>query len=141
DQWLKDDGQVILLLNRRGYSTHLQCPACGYAARCPQCDLALTHHREGERVGCHYCDFEQRATARGPECAFDGIRYCGLARQRLEAEIRSRFPGVPVLRMDSDTMQRPGSHERALARFREGEVKILLGTQMIAKGLDFPNVT
>ena len=141
DQSLKDDGQVILLLNRRGYSTHIQCPACGYVARCPHCDLALTHHREGEKVVCHYCDFEQQAPARCPECAFDGIRYSGLGTQRLEAEIRSRFPGVPVLRMDSDTMQRPGSHEKALAKFRAGEVKILLGTQMIAKGLDFPNVT
>jgi len=141
DQSLKDDGQVILLLNRRGYSTHIQCPSCGYVVRCPQCDLALTHHREGEKVVCHYCDFEQQAPARCPECTFDGIRYSGLGTQRLEAEIRSRFPGAPVLRMDSDTMQRPGSHERALAKFRAGEVKILLGTQMIAKGLDFPNVT
>ena len=90
---------------------------------------------------CHYCDFEQQAPVRCPDCAFDGIRYSGLGTQRLEAEIRSRFPGVPVLRMDSDTMQRPGSHEKALAKFRAGEVKILLGTQMIAKGLDFPNVT
>jgi primosomal protein N' (replication factor Y) len=141
DQALKEDGQVILLLNRRGYSTHIQCPSCGHVVRCPHCDLALTHHREGDRVVCHYCDFEQQAPARCPECTFDGIRYSGLGTQRLEAEIRSRFPGVAVLRMDSDTMQRPGSHEKALTQFREGEVKILLGTQMIAKGLDFPNVT
>jgi len=78
---------------------------------------------------------------RCPECGFEGIRYSGLGTERLEAEVRARFPDVPCLRMDSDTMQKPGSHEAALARFRAGEVRILLGTQMIAKGLDFPNVT
>lgn len=141
DQAIKDDGQVILLLNRRGYSTHIQCPACGYVAKCPDCDLPLTHHKEGDKVICHYCDFEQLAPAVCPDCRFDGIRYSGLGTQRLEAEIASRFPGVPVLRMDSDTMQKHGSHEEALDKFRAGEVRILVGTQMIAKGLDFPNVT
>jgi primosomal protein N' (replication factor Y) len=81
------------------------------------------------------------APVRCPECAFDGIRFSGFGTERLEAEIKARFPDVPVLRMDSDTMQKPGSHEQALSRFRSGEIKILLGTQMIAKGLDFPNVT
>jgi len=141
DQAIKDDGQVILLLNRRGYSTHIQCPACGYVVKCPDCDLPLTHHREGEKVICHYCDFQQPAPAVCPDCRFDGIRYSGLGTQRLEAEIKARFPGVPLVRMDSDTMQKPGSHEQALDRFRAGDVKILVGTQMIAKGLDFPNVT
>jgi primosomal protein N' (replication factor Y) len=141
DQALNDDGQVILLLNRRGYSTHIQCPACGFVVKCLDCDLPLTHHREGDKVICHYCDFEDLAPAKCPECRFDGIRYSGLGTQRLEAEIKARFPGVPVLRMDSDTMQKPGSHEQALDRFRAGDVRILVGTQMIAKGLDFPNVT
>ena len=141
DQALQNDGQVILLLNRRGYSTHIQCPACGYVVKCPDCDLPLTHHREGNKVICHYCDFEDFAPAKCPDCRFDGIRYSGLGTQRLEAELKARFPGVPILRMDSDTMQRPGSHELALDRFRAGEIKILVGTQMIAKGLDFPNVT
>jgi primosomal protein N' (replication factor Y) len=141
DAALREGGQVILLLNRRGYSTHIQCPACGHVVKCAACDLALTHHRENEQAVCHYCDFQMPAPVRCPECSFDGIRFSGFGTERLEAEIASRFPAVPLVRMDSDTMQRPGSHERALERFRTGEVKILLGTQMIAKGLDFPNVT
>jgi primosomal protein N' (replication factor Y) len=141
DHALRDDGQVILLLNRRGYATHIQCPSCGFVVSCPQCDLPLTHHREAEKVICHYCDYEQAVPAVCPDCKYDGIRFSGFGTQKLEAEIKARFPGVPVLRMDSDTMQRPGSHERAFAQFRAGEVKILVGTQMIAKGLDFPNVT
>jgi primosomal protein N' (replication factor Y) len=141
DEALKEDGQIILLLNRRGYSTHIQCPACGHAVRCPACDLALTHHRADGTAICHYCDFSMPAPVRCPQCAFDGIRFSGFGTERLEAEIKSRFPDVALVRMDSDTMQKPGSHEAALAKFRSGEVKILLGTQMIAKGLDFPNVT
>ena len=141
DHALEEGGQVILLLNRRGFSTHIQCPACGHAVKCPHCDLALTHHRADQQALCHYCDFQMPAPVRCPQCAFDGIRFTGFGTERLEAEINSRFPGVETLRMDSDTMQKPGSHEKALDRFRAGEVKILLGTQMIAKGLDFPNVT
>lgn len=140
-QTLRDDGQVILLLNRRGYSTAIQCPACGHVVRCEDCDIALTHHREDNRAVCHYCDYTIESPNACPECRSDRIRYSGLGTQRLEQEIRRRFPRVPCLRMDSDTMQRPGSHEEALARFRAGEIKILFGTQMIAKGLDFPNVT
>jgi primosomal protein N' (replication factor Y) len=141
DEALADEGQVILLLNRRGYSTHIQCPACGFVAKCPHCDLSLTHHRQEERVVCHYCDYQQPSPVRCPDCSFDGIRYAGFGTERLESEIKARFPGVSALRMDSDTMHKPGSHEQALDRFRRGEVQILLGTQMIAKGLDFPNVT
>ena len=138
---LEAGGQIILLLNRRGFSTSIQCPACGHVVRCPDCDIALTHHRQGDKAICHFCDFETSAPPVCPECDFVGIRYSGLGTQRLEAEVRSRFPNVPCLRMDSDTMQKPGSHEEALARFRSGDVRILLGTQMIAKGLDFPDVT
>jgi primosomal protein N' (replication factor Y) len=136
-----DGGQVILLLNRRGFSTHIQCPACGYVVRCPECEIALTHHRTQETALCHYCDYVIPAPTACPQCDFVGIRYSGLGTQRLEAEIRARFPDVPTLRMDTDTMQAHGSHERALAAFRLGKVRILLGTQMIAKGLDFPDVT
>jgi primosomal protein N' (replication factor Y) len=138
---LAERGQIILLLNRRGFSTHIQCPACGFAAKCPQCDLALTFHRENAMAICHYCDYHTAAPTSCPECKFAGLRYGGLGTQKLEAEVRARFPDVPCLRMDTDSMRRPGSHERALAAFREGRVRILLGTQMIAKGLDFPNVT
>jgi primosomal protein N' (replication factor Y) len=138
---LDEGGQVILLLNRRGFATHIQCPACGHVVRCPECDIALTHHRTEETALCHYCDFEVPAPTACPACNFAGIRYWGLGTQRLEAEVRARFPNVVALRMDTDTMQAPGSHERALGAFRAGKVRILLGTQMIAKGLDFPNVT
>lgn len=138
---IRDGGQVILLLNRRGFSTHIQCPACGEVVKCKECDIALTHHRDGEKVVCHYCDFESAAPVRCPSCQFENIRYGGLGTQKLEAELRAKFPNQECLRMDSDTMKRPGSHEAAFARFRSGEIKILLGTQMIAKGLDFPNVT
>jgi primosomal protein N' (replication factor Y) (superfamily II helicase) len=138
---LRDGGQIILLLNRRGYSTTIQCPACGYVVKCPQCDIALTHHREAEKAACHYCEYEIPTPAHCPECRFDGIRYSGLGTEKLEAEVKARFPDVPCLRMDSDSMTKPGSHEEALDRFRRGEVKILVGTQMIAKGLDFPDVT
>ncbi len=138
---LGDEGQVILLLNRRGFATHIQCPACGAVVKCPNCDLALTHHREHERAVCHYCDFEQPAPQHCPECQFMGIRYSGQGTQRLEMEVKRKFEEFPCLRMDADTMKGPGSHDKALARFRSGEIRILLGTQMIAKGLDFPNVT
>ncbi len=138
---LEEDGQIILLLNRRGYATAIQCPSCGHVVRCSDCDIALTHHREKNKAICHYCDYTIVAPSVCPNCGSAGIRYAGLGTQKLEQEVRARFPHAPCLRMDSDSMQRPGSHEQALARFRAGEIKILLGTQMIAKGLDFPNVT
>jgi primosomal protein N' (replication factor Y) (superfamily II helicase) len=134
-------GQVILLLNRRGFSTHIQCPACGTVVRCPDCDIALTHHRTLELAICHYCDYQIAAPTECPNCRFAGIRYHGIGTQRLEAEVRARFPDVACFRMDTDTMRGVGSHERALADFRAGRTRILLGTQMIAKGLDFPDVT
>jgi primosomal protein N' (replication factor Y) len=140
-QALAEGGQVILLLNRRGFSTHIQCPACGEVVECPQCEIALTHHRTEEIALCHYCDYQVPAPSECPKCGFAGIRYGGLGTQRLEAEIKARFPAVRCLRMDTDTMQSRGAHEQALASFRSGKVQILLGTQMIAKGLDFPNVT
>jgi primosomal protein N' (replication factor Y) len=138
---LDADGKVILLLNRRGFSTHIQCPACGFVLRCQNCDIALTHHRERNRAVCHYCDYERPAPPTCPDCRFEGIRYGGLGTQKLESEVQARFPGYPCLRMDSDTMQKTGSHEAALTQFRDGDVRILVGTQMIAKGLDFPDVT
>ncbi len=140
-QALDDGGQVILMLNRRGFSTHIQCPACGLVLRCPDCDIALTHHRVGQSAICHYCDYRTDVPNQCPECKYAGIRFGGIGTQRLEAELLARFPDAPCLRMDTDTMQGRGAHQRALAAFHRGEAKILLGTQMIAKGLDFPNVT
>lgn len=137
---LSEKGQVILLLNRRGFATTIQCPSCGHVVACPDCDLPLTHHRDGAKAVCHYCDYQIPTPPVCPSCKFDGIHYGGLGTQRLEVEVQQRFPQATVARMDSDTMRRPGSHERVLGQFRKGELQILLGTQMIAKGLDFPNV-
>jgi primosomal protein N' (replication factor Y) len=141
EEALRDGGQVILLLNRRGHSTHIQCPACGHALTCPECDLALTFHRHSSEAVCHYCDYHAAVPTACPSCKFGGLRFSGLGTQKLEAEVRVRFPDYPCLRMDTDSMRGRGSHERALAAFRDGHVRILLGTQMIAKGLDFPSVT
>jgi primosomal protein N' (replication factor Y) len=138
---LRDGGQVILLLNRRGFSTHIQCPACGHVEKCPHCDLPLTFHRHSSSAICHYCDYQSPVPTACPDCKSPGLRFGGLGTQKLEAEVRARFPDYPCLRMDTDSMHERGSHEQALASFRDGKVRILLGTQMIAKGLDFPNVT
>lgn len=134
-------GQVILLLNRRGFSTRIQCPGCGNVETCPDCSIPLTHHVEGKKAVCHYCDHQIPEPRRCTKCNNPSIRFSGLGTQRLESVVTAMFPEVPLMRMDTDTMRKPGSHEKALARFRSGEIKILLGTQMIAKGLDFPNVT
>ena len=138
---LNDGGQVILLLNRRGFARHIQCPACGATVECPECDIALTHHQDGQVAICHYCEYRRPTPRTCPACDFEGIRYAGHGTQKLEDEVASRFPEARVLRMDSDSMQRHGSHEAALDQFRNHEIDILVGTQMIAKGLDFPNVT
>ena len=140
-QAIEDGGQVILLLNRRGFSTSIQCPSCGEAVCCPNCAIALTHHREGEKAICHYCEYEIPVPQACPQCGASSIRFLGFGTQKLEMEIRARFPEARVARMDTDTMRSPGSHERVLGDFRAGKIDILLGTQMIAKGLDFPNVT
>ena len=141
EEALEDDGQVILLLNRRGFSTHIQCPSCGQASECPECEIALTNHRGRKQAVCHYCDYHIPVPNQCKACGFTGLNFFGRGTERLEDEVRQRFAGHTSLRMDTDTMSRPGSHESALDRFRSGEVRILLGTQMIAKGLDFPNVT
>ncbi len=137
---LAEKGQVILLLNRRGFSTAIQCPQCGHVVSCPDCDLPLTHHRDGHKAACHYCDYQIPTPPVCPKCSFDGIQYIGTGTQKLEVEVEHRFPRARIARMDSDTMRKPGSHERVLKQVRDGELDILLGTQMIAKGHDFPNV-
>jgi primosomal protein N' (replication factor Y) len=141
DETLETKGQIILLLNRRGFSTYLFCPGCGRVEQCKFCDLALTYHREKEIAMCHYCGYETSPPERCPGCGLAQVKYHGMGTEKLEAEVRGRFPSRRVERMDSDTMRRPGSHKKVLDAFRAGEIDILLGTQMIAKGLDFPNVT
>ena len=137
---LASGGQVMLLLNRRGFATHVQCRACGHSARCSQCDLALTLHQPGNRGICHGCGLITRLPADCPECRAPQLSQRGTGTQKLEEQVRALFPGVRVARMDTDTMRTRGSHERTLDAFRARELEILVGTQMIAKGLDFPDV-
>jgi len=140
-RWALDaGGQVMLLLNRRGFATSIQCRACGETSRCPQCDLALTLHQPGGRGICHGCGLVTRLPASCPSCAAPNLVPRGTGTQRLEDQIRAAFPGARVARMDTDTMRTRGSHERTLDAFRSREIDILVGTQMIAKGLDFPAV-
>jgi len=134
-------GQVILLLNRRGFSTHVHCTTCGHVAQCAHCDLSMTFHRAKNALVCHYCGYEAMPMLQCPACSEASIRYQGLGTEKLHAELESLFPDRVIQRMDSDTMTKSGSHQRVLDSFRDGRVHILLGTQMIAKGLDFPNVT
>jgi len=138
---LKDGGQVILLLNRRGFATHVHCPMCGHVESCRFCDVALTFHQQRGVLLCHYCGFETTPVDNCSQCGRKAVKYQGLGTEKLQAEIEERFHEFVVRRMDSDTMKRPGSHARVLTAFRHGLIHILLGTQMIAKGLDFPNVT
>lgn len=138
---LRTGGQVILLLNRRGYATHLHCPACGHVEMCRFCDLALTFHQDRRVALCHYCGYEAKPPERCPKCGQMQVRYQGLGTEKLQAEIEEKFHGFVARRMDSDSMKQKGSHERVLSAFRQGLIHILFGTQMIAKGLDFPNVT
>jgi primosomal protein N' (replication factor Y) len=138
---LEEGGQVILFLNLRGYSPVLWCRECGVAVKCPHCDVSLTWHKERQQIVCHSCDYAGKAPTACPACRAAGIQYLGIGTQRLEQEVRARFPNFPCVRMDSDSMRKPGSHDKALEAFRHGETRILLGTQMISKGLDFPNVT
>ncbi len=138
---LDDDGQVILLLNRRGYNTFVICPKCGEVVKCKHCDVAATFHKSRRMLICHMCDAERACPPACPSCGAGVLHYGGIGTERLEREVRMEFPFHEARRMDSDTMRRHGSHEEALAAFKSGDVRILLGTQMIAKGLDFPNVT
>ncbi len=134
-------GQIILLLNRRGFHTFILCPRCGHVLKCAACDVALTHHKGRRLAVCHTCDAEREPPSYCPSCNAPSLHYGGIGTERLEREVREAFPDAVTKRMDSDTMRAPGSHEQVLRAFKAGEVQILLGTQMIAKGLDFPNVT
>lgn len=133
--------QVILFLNRRGFSSFVLCRDCGTTVECPNCDISLTYHRAHERLKCHYCGHDEIVPLTCPQCDSDHIRFFGTGTQKVQEEIANIFPEARVLRMDVDTTRQKGSHERLLKQFSEGQADILLGTQMIAKGLDFPNIT
>jgi primosomal protein N' (replication factor Y) len=142
-QRLERKEQVILFLNRRGYSTALQCSQCGYVAGCPNCSVSLTYHRRAQKLMCHICGYESGVPVKCPEakCGNPAIRYSGLGTEQIEEVLAKLFPYARVQRMDSDTLKRKDDYRRILGDFRLGKTDILVGTQMIAKGLHFPNVT
>jgi primosomal protein N' (replication factor Y) len=135
--------QVLLFLNRRGFATSLQCPLCGYVAKCPNCSVSLTYHRQAAKLRCHICGHEETAPVLcpDPKCRNPGIRYSGLGTEKVEATLGKIFPQARICRMDSDTLKRKEDYRRILGDFRTGKIDLLIGTQMIAKGLHFPNVT
>lgn len=133
--------QVVLMLNRRGYSSFVLCRDCGFVLKCPNCDVSLTLHMDTHSMKCHYCGHEEAIPNRCPSCDSKKIRYYGTGTQKVQAELEKLLPKARILRMDVDTTRKKGAHERLLAKFGAHEADILLGTQMIAKGLDFPEVT
>jgi len=133
--------QVLLLLNRRGYSSFVSCKNCGYTEKCPNCDITLTYHKSSNTLRCHYCGYGNKLNKICPECNEEAINTLGTGTEKIEEELNKLFPDKKVIRMDFDTTSTKGSHEKIIKSFASGEYDILLGTQMIAKGLDFPNVT
>ncbi|MCB4990734.1 primosomal protein N' [Streptococcus mutans] len=140
DRLIKKE-QVVLMLNRRGYSSFIMCRDCGYVDNCPNCDISLTLHMDTKTMNCHYCGFLKGIPYVCPNCQSRQIRYYGTGTQKAYDELKQVLPEARILRMDVDTTKRKGAHEKILTKFGRHEADILLGTQMIAKGLDFPNVT
>ena len=138
---LKNKLQTILFLNRRGYSTFIMCRDCGYTVKCPYCNISLTYHKYGNTLKCHYCGHEEKVVNVCPECGSDKIRYFGTGTQKLEQEIIKQFPNASTIRMDVDTVTKKNSHEIILNKFKNENIDILIGTQMVVKGHHFPNVT
>ncbi|MBT8046308.1 MAG: primosomal protein N' [Pontiella sp.] len=133
--------QVILFLNRRGFSSSLQCGKCGYVAECSECSVSMTYHKRAHKLLCHICGKEAAVPERCPECRDPDFKYAGMGTEKIEEVLEKLCPNARVARMDSDTMRKKDSYRTVLDKFRTGKIDILLGTQMIAKGLDFPNVT
>jgi len=138
---LENNEQIILLLNRRGYSTFITCKDCGFTHKCPNCDISLTYHKTNGMMRCHYCGYADRKLMVCPDCGSNEIKDLGTGTQRIEEELNNMFPNARIVRMDVDTTSKKGSHERIINDFKQEKYDILLGTQMIAKGLDFPKVT
>jgi len=141
DDRLAKNEQVVLFLNRRGYSTFVICRDCGDVIECPHCDISLTFHQKQNRLKCHYCNYHEPVPSECPTCQSETIRYFGTGTQKVEESLNELIPEARIIRMDVDTTTRKGSHERLLKQFGQKQADILLGTQMIAKGLDFPDVT
>ena len=140
-QNLNEKRQTILFLNRRGYSTFIMCRECGYTVKCKNCDISLTYHKTENKLKCHYCGYEEKVVTICPECQSTKIRYFGTGTQRLEQEINKIFPQASTIRMDIDTVTKKNSHEEILNTFKNDNIDILIGTQMVVKGHHFPNVT
>lgn len=138
---LEKKQQTVLFLNKRGHSSFVMCRDCGYVILCPHCEISLTYHRVQNNMKCHYCGYDASVPKTCPECQSEHIRYFGTGTQKVEEELGKLLPAAKVIRMDVDTTTRKGSHEKLLTEFQQGKADILLGTQMIAKGLDFPNIT
>jgi primosomal protein N' (replication factor Y) (superfamily II helicase) len=138
---LEKKEQTILFLNRRGYATSLQCPSCGHVEMCPHCSVPVTYHRREGRLRCHFCNHAAAVPNACPKCSYADYTYSGVGTEKIEQAVGDLFPAARVVRMDSDTMKGKGAHRRTLREFADGKIDILVGTQMIAKGLHFPNVT
>lgn len=141
DNALRKKEQVMLFINRRGYSTVINCSSCGYTYKCPHCDITLTYHKTTNKLQCHYCGYTTFKTDVCPECHEKAIMSYGLGTEQVEDFIKTQFPSARVVRMDLDTTSRKGSTESIIKQIENHEVDIIIGTQMISKGLDFPNVT
>lgn len=138
---LRDKHQTILFLNRRGYSTFIMCRECGYTVKCENCNVSMTYHGYENKLKCHYCGAEKQVVTTCPECGSKKIRYFGTGTQKLEQEILKQFPNSTTIRMDIDTVSKKNSHEEILNKFKDENIDILIGTQMVVKGHHFPNVT
>ena len=138
---LNDKKQTILYLNRRGFSTFVMCRNCGYTVKCKNCNINLTYHSNTNKLKCHYCGYEEKLVTKCPSCGSEQIRYFGTGTQKLEYEINKLFPKASTIRMDIDTVSKKNSHEQILEKFKNDNIDILIGTQMVVKGHHFPNVT
>ena len=141
EKCLSRNEQVILLLNRRGYSSFITCKNCGYTFKCPNCDISLTYHKSSNTLRCHYCGYGEKVYDKCPKCSEPSLNKLGVGTQKIEEELQDIFPNSKIIRMDYDTTSRKGMHEKMIEEFKNHQYDILLGTQMVAKGLDFSNVT
>ncbi|RDH82556.1 MAG: primosomal protein N' [endosymbiont of Galathealinum brachiosum] len=141
EEHLNNDGQILLFLNRRGYAPLLMCHECGWTTACQRCDANMTLHHHNQRLRCHHCGYEKPAPTKCPECDHESLYIPGAGTERIEVALTEKFPSVVISRIDRDTTRRKGELDKKLNQARTGEARILIGTQMLAKGHDFPNVT